>query len=276
MGSVFIRRTCLDYFFYPAVMVGTVFLLVQAVLLVDLAYSWAEMLLDGVAEDRPMTKIILLGTTTLSGLASIAALVAFFVYFEGNLERTLLLANAALLVVTAVCSVLPNVQESNPSAGLFQCALLGLYSIFITLSALISDPQKHSTSLPIAGYPRLGKLVSVLSVVFSFLALARSAFSAGNNLHRMVPEEREAGAEIGEGDSDDGCNYSLFHLGFAMAAFYTILYLTLWQHASVVNGVTVISTSRTSFWMTWSSSWLVSLLYLWSLFAPMILEDRDF
>lgn len=276
VGSFWLPRPFLNVMFYPAVVMGSIFLLIQAILLVDLAYSWTETLLDEAAEDGTAAKVLLFGSTLLFGLMTIAGLVAIYVYFDGNLERSLLPINALFLVAMAICSVLPSVQEANPSAGLFQCSLLGLYSIFIVLSALIGDPNRQAGTSVIAHYPRLSRLVLVASVIFSFLTLAQSAISTGDNLHRMVPEDREPGPAPTDEDSGGYYNYALFHLGFAMAAFFTILYITFWQYAFKVGNAIQISTSSASFWFRWGSSWLVCLLYLWSLFAPIVLESRDF
>lgn len=262
--------------FVPALIMGVLFLMIQAVFLVDLAYSWAEGMLDKVAEGQDGYKMLLIGSTGGLTVAAAAVIVSIFVYFERELERTLISINGILFIIMTVCSVLPMVQDANPSSGIFQSSLLGLYSLLVITSAFINDPTrpKGPDALMIT-YPTLGKLVSFFSVIYAFLAVAHSAFSTGNNLHRMMPDA-EKGVPLGE-ESDEAVgeyNYSLFHVSFMLAAFYTILYVTFWQYGLLQNGTITIVDSSLAFWSRVVSSWLVAGLYIWSLFAPSILEDR--
>ncbi len=127
-------------------------------------------------------------------------------------------------------------------------------------------------------YPTLGKLVSVFSVVYAFLAVAHSAFSTGNNLQRMaLPSTSEGeGSSLDTEDEAAGkYNYALFHLSFAMAACYTVLYVTFWQYSQMdVSGMVLIRDSSLAFWSRVVTSWIIAGLYIWSLFAPMVMEDR--
>lgn len=277
VGSFYIPRGLIEYAFIPTVLVGGVFLLVQAVLLVDLAYSWAEGLLDSAEGGSQGAKVALIGSTALFNLTALGATVGMFFYFEESWAITLMAINAVLVVVISICSVLPMVQEANPSSGLFQSALLGVYSLFVLLSALVSDPRRTANVAISAAHPWLGRTVCAVSTVYAFLAVARAAFSAGHNLHRMVPVEADKTLDTEE-EAAGKYNYSLFHLSFAMAALYTILYVTYWQYSFTRGSppAVAISSSTTSFWVRVGSSWLVAALYLWSLAAPIVLEDRSF
>jgi len=79
-------------------------------------------------------------------------------------------------------------------------------------------------------------------------------------------------------------NFSLFHVAFMLGAMYIQQLLTNWEtitstdgssSGSVLQEITVDS-GVGSVWVKIVSSWLVFLLYLWSLFAPVIFPDRDF
>lgn len=276
VAMFFLPAWFVNLMFVPTLIIGILFLMIQAVLLVDLAYSWAEGMLDKVAEGQDGYKVLLIGSTGGLAVAAAAVIVAIFVYFERELERTLISINGVLLIVMTVCSVLPMVQDANPSSGIFQSSLLGLYSLLVITSAFINDPTRpRGPDALMITYPILGKLVSVFSVIYAFLAVAHSAFSTGSNLHRMMPDS-EKGVPLGE-ESDEVVgeyNYSLFHVSFMMAAFYTILYVTFWQYGLVQNGVVTIVDSSLAFWSRVVSSWLVAGVYIWSLFAPVLLEDR--
>ena len=275
-GALYLPPRLINYLFYPTLCMGVIFVLVQTVMLVDLAYDWAESMLEKAGEGSEAFKSLLIGSTLFLALSTVAVIISVWIYFERETDRTLITVNAILLVIMTICSVLPNVQEANPSSGIFQSSLLGLYSLLVIIGAFINNPNRpRKPNYMAINYPILSKLVSVFSVVYAFLALAHSAFSTGSNLHRMVPDQEKV-----QDDSDEAAgayNYSLFHASFMMASFYTILYVTFWQHVSLVNGTTyIIVDSSLAYWSRVFSSWMTMGLYIWSLFAPLILEDRSF
>merc|ERR1719235_2533011 len=78
---------------------------------------------------------------------------------------------------------------------------------------------------------------------------------------------------------EDGVNYnwSFFHLTFMMAAFYLMMVITDW--ANIRDGHTAnskVGNGLASVWIQLASSWVVGLLYIWTLIAPICLPNRDF
>jgi len=72
-------------------------------------------------------------------------------------------------------------------------------------------------------------------------------------------------------------NWMFFHLTFCVAALYLMEVLTDW--AVIRDGHEagiVVGEGMASVWVKVVSSWLASLLYLWSLMAPICLPGRDF
>jgi len=72
-------------------------------------------------------------------------------------------------------------------------------------------------------------------------------------------------------------NYSFFHFTFAMAAMYLGMVLTNWQTISNEpdNGKIVVDQGMFSVWVKIISSWLTVLIYVWSLIAPILLQNRE-
>lgn len=276
-GSFWVPPRFLDYLFIPAVVIGSIFLIVQAILLVDLAYSWAEGMLEKAEEGVGIFQALLIGSTFLMNAGVIAIVVFIYMYFETNMERTLATVNGLLIVIMSICSILPSVQDANPSAGLFQSSLLGFYSLFVLTAAFINDPTapKGPNEMMVT-YPILSKIVSSTSVVFVFLVMARGALNTGTNLHRMNPDAEKGGALDNDDEAAGRYNYSLFHIGFVMAAIYTTLYVTFWQYTIVKEKTIVVIDAAIGFWSRVVSSWIVALIYMWSLFAPVFIEDRSF
>ena len=109
------------------------------------------------------------------------------------------------------------------------------------------------------------------------------------------PESRDD--EEGGNDSErDGVQYSwsMFHLMFALATLYVMMTLTNWyspgEEVTLGESIFVlmmgqsiyilfsdtISANMSAVWVKMISSWLCFGLYMWTLVAPLVLQDRDF
>jgi len=83
-------------------------------------------------------------------------------------------------------------------------------------------------------------------------------------------------------------NYAFFHLTFALAAMYVAMLMTGWGEMngsgdsgsapapSEYDSQYEIDVGYTSMWIKVGSQWLVALLYIWSLIAPLVFPDREF
>ncbi len=69
-------------------------------------------------------------------------------------------------------------------------------------------------------------------------------------------------------------NYSAFHAMYALASMYVAMMINNWNTIQVTDGMAAIGQSWQSVWVKMISSWLVCLLYVWTLVAPIILPDR--
>ena len=112
--------------------------------------------------------------------------------------------------------------------------------------------------------------------------MAYSTTSAASSTEKPLNSEHIPliGAEIESGTTtqaeEDDYSYGFFHFVFGVASMYIAMLLTDWNSVESIGGVLVISKSMASVWVKVVSSWIVLLLYFWSLIAPLVLEDRDF
>jgi hypothetical protein len=264
IGCFFIPHWLIVHMFWPTLIAGILFMIIQGVLLVDLSFTWAEMLLEGASRGKSILKILMI-VLTLSFLAiAIATIVLVFWQFDRSLERGLVIVNALLIIVMSICSVLPSVQDATPSAGVFQSSLLGVYSLFVLVSAYIGSNDSST----------LGYAVAAVNVIFAFFAIAQISFSVGSNLARLGPSSK--GAFDTSDEAAGRYNYSLFHLNFALAATFTVLYVTCWQGIDLSTGKVKVVESAIGYWSRVFASWGVGGLYIWSLYAPIVLESRSF
>merc|ERR1711862_472941 len=92
------------------------------------------------------------------------------------------------------------------------------------------------------------------------------------------PEDREDDDESSGDTESDGVNYSwsLFHLMFALATLYVMMTLTNWYAPGKDLTIETISANMSAVWVKIISSWMCFTIYMWTLVAPMVLQDRDF
>ncbi len=308
-GATFLSRRAIDLCYYPAVAACLLFLLLQAVLLIDFAYTVAALLLDAAEDGSECSRRTLIGSTLALAAATLAALAALPFFFVARLERALVGGAALLALAMAICSVLPAVQEGNPGSGLFQSSFVALYSTLLVASAFIADAAGGGGG---SATPMGELLVTNFMAIVSYGMVIYNALTSSNSMTRVdgrtdggaaakgasLPALLESAAaatasqlveeEDAEAAADNAIagayDYAAFHLVLALAAIYTILLVTDWAKggpAATAGGLRALprialTFTSASYWVRIASSWLTSALYLWTLFAPIILEDRAF
>lgn len=92
----------------------------------------------------------------------------------------------------------------------------------------------------------------------------------------VVDDDEEAnGQQVYDNEQDQvAYSYSGFHFMFFLASFYVMMTLTNWYKPGV-DFETMVN-AWPAVWVKIVSSWLCLALYTWTLFAPIILEGRDF
>jgi len=72
-------------------------------------------------------------------------------------------------------------------------------------------------------------------------------------------------------------NYTFFHVTFLLGAMYVSMLITNW--ASIDHddtGSYKLNYGFIAFWVKIASSWVVALLYVWTMIAPCVFPSRDF
>ena len=125
---------------------GFLFILIQLVLIIDFAHSWAETWYANYQEEDSKGWLgALLTCTGLMYVGAITAVVLMFVYYTGTyagmckLHEFFISFNMLICVALSVISILPVVQEHMPQSGLLQSSMISLYIMFLTWSAVNSS-----------------------------------------------------------------------------------------------------------------------------------------
>ncbi|GFO44868.1 serine incorporator [Plakobranchus ocellatus] len=87
--------------------------------------------------------------------------------------------------------------------------------------------------------------------------------------------DAETGQKVWDNEEDAvAYSYSFYHFMLFLASLYVMMTLTNWFSPS--SDVTKLNANMASVWVKIASSWVSIILYVWTLVAPVILQDRDF
>jgi len=285
---------------------GFLFILIQLILIVDFAHSWAEAWVGNYEETESRGWYFgLLGATFLCYALSITGIVLLYVFFtksdDCSLNKFFISFNLILCFLISCASIAPSVQEHLPRSGLLQSSVVTLYVTYLTWSTLSNSPDSDcnpgllgivgagktasSTQMGFDKESIIGLIVWMLCVLYSSLRSASKSSRITMSEHVLAKDEggesdAERGHNTGDGkvwdNEEDGTayNWSFFHIVFALATLYIMMTLTNWYKPN--SSLQTLNANAASMWVKAISSWICVSLYGWTLVAPMVLRDREF
>merc|ERR1719430_2988554 len=247
-----------EIWMYFGMVGGFLFILIQLVLIVDFAHSWAEAWYGNYQENE--AKGWLGALLTFTGLMYGAAAAAFgllIAYYTGEysgqckLHEFFASINLLICIGLSVVSILPKVQEHMPQSGLLQSAMVSLYVMYLTWSAVSNSPRvecKPSLFSPDnttpsgditttvtpnidpdqRAHPRFAT-ESIVGLVLWFLCVLYSSISTSSQGGKLtvgtdrvlLKEDGGSGGDVEAGtvrdneDEEVAYSWSLFHVMFA-------------------------------------------------------------
>jgi len=290
---------------------GFLFILIQLVLIIDFAHSWAEAWYGNYQEDESKGWLAaLLSFTGLMFGGAITAIVLMYVYYTGDftgqckLHEFFITFNMLLCIGLSVVSILPKVQEHMPQSGLLQSAMISLYIMYLTWSSVNSSqftdckPSFSPNNATDTGddgqdtkdHPRFDT-ENIVGLIIWFLCVLYSSITSSNSNSAskltgtdrvLLAKDDGSGADVEAGAARDNeqeevaYSWSLFHIMFALATLYVMMTLTHWYSPESASDLSTYSSNPAAMWVKIVSSWLAGLIYLWTMIAPAVLVDRDF
>jgi len=291
---------------------GLLFIVIQLVLIIDFAHGWAESWQGQYQNSEDQRWFYaLLAFTGLFYVLTFVAIVLEYSYYTGSshgqckLHEFFISINMILCLVLSVTSVLPVVQEHQPNSGLLQSSFVSLYIIYLTWSAMSNQPDPgckpdlgalvfvNSTGggagAGVDGTPSMdtssiiGLVVWFCCVLYSSIRTSSTESAAKltmtDTIHLTDPESSSVSdGEQGSDGESDGVDYSwsMFHVMFALATLYVMMTLTNWYSPGSTLSIESISSNMSAVWVKMISSWFCFGIYMWTLIAPAVLQDRDF
>jgi len=133
-------------FMYFGIVGGFLFILVQLILLVDFAHSWNESWVEKFEEGKSHFYYWLLIFTGFFYVLAITIAILGYVYYASaagcGLHIFFITFNLLLCVGATFISVLPSVQEHNPTSGILQASFVSVYVMYLTWSAMSNNSNR--------------------------------------------------------------------------------------------------------------------------------------
>uniref|UniRef100_A0A224XPW2 Putative conserved plasma membrane protein n=1 Tax=Panstrongylus lignarius TaxID=156445 RepID=A0A224XPW2_9HEMI len=291
---------------------GFAFILVQLILIVDFAHSWAESWVTNYEETESRGWYAALLLTMLVNYAlAVTGIVLLYMYFtqpdDCALNKFFISINLIVCFIASIISILPAVQEMQPRSGLLQSSVVTLYVIYLTWSALSNNPVKkcnpgflltgNKSGVTFDSESIIGLVIWMCCVLYSSLRTASKSSKITMSEHVLVKDtgarssnanlvNNEENSETAEraperqdkvwDNESDGVAYSwsFFHVMFGFATLYVMMTLTNWYSPN--SSLDTINSNAASMWVKMISSWACLALYTWTLIAPIALPNRQF
>ncbi|XP_035739095.1 probable serine incorporator isoform X2 [Vespa mandarinia] len=125
---------------------GFFFIIIQLILIVDFAHSWADAWVGNYEDTESKSwYAALMGVTLFNYAVAITGVVLLYVYFthpyDCALNKFFISFNLILCVIISIISILPSVQKYQPHSGLLQPSIVSLYVIYLTWSGVSNSPD---------------------------------------------------------------------------------------------------------------------------------------
>lgn len=312
IGTMFIPNDPLfiPIFLWIARIGSVLFVVIQQLILVDVAYNWNTAWLDkadqaelaeGPGKGMKWLTAILLSCGILYG-CSIAGIVVMYLQFGGCTLNEVYIS--ITLVLSFLCTI---VQLTKSETGsLLTSACMTIYATYLCGAAVTKNPNPECN-------PNLGEKSIwsvVLGLLLAFISLMWVGWSnttderlgggntVGNGNTTTDEEKQRTGGVVINYESTGGAaeaspavaanqesptdNPASFGSSWKLNAVMSIICcwyamsLTGWGTTSERGDIANPDVGKVSMWMLIASQWIALLLYLWTLLAPSLFPNRDF
>lgn len=282
------------------------FVIVQQIILLDVAYVWNERWVNYATEttDDDGNSAYLYGLLGFSALLFSLSLAGIAVMYETfNCEEADVIISLTL-VLTLMATLIQIFMTDNGS--LLTSAIVTAYATFICYCSLSLNPDSECNPTIAGNSQTVTRVVGTIMVLISLSWTTHTTVQKSKELSGVAKDpflKRPPGpseAEGGEGgsvpaggseDSDAGGTSSEEAQGystemrnlltevagiFLLVSCYFAMVITNWateQHGEESASPTA---GRAAMWLQASAQWIALALYLWTLVAPLVWPDRDF
>ncbi|TRY95865.1 hypothetical protein DNTS_021397 [Danionella cerebrum] len=307
----------LEVWRYVGAIGGFFFILIQLMLLVQFAHRWNQNWSSGATYNKAWYAALALVTLVLFSVA-VGGMVFMVVYYTHPeacfLNKIFLGVNGGLCFIVSLLAISPCIQTFQPTSGLLQPAVITVYVMYLTFSALASKPietvvDEVKGNVSVCVFPfksgqkndanivtGVGTAILFCCILYSCLISTTKRSSTALQVYRSdmaenerarccfcwvddaedYDEEKTGGGQNVRYDERDGTIYSycFFHFIFFLGSLYVMMTVTNWFHYDSAKIEKLLDGNWSVFWIKIASSWVCLFLYMWTLVVPMLFPKR--
>lgn len=311
------EKMFLEVWRYVGAVGGFLFLFIQLRLLVDFAHRWNRNWYSGVKTSKFWYAALSLATLVLFSVA-VGAMVFMIMYYTHAeacfLNKIFLGVNSGLCIIISLLAISPCIQTLQPNSSLIQPAVISVYVMYLTFSALSSKPREQvevngqNTTVCIFPFSTgaendnriatgVGTVILFGCILYSCLTSttkrssaalrdynnqmqenerARCCFCCTDSTDDLDEEERTTGGQNVFYDENESTvySYAYFHFVFFLGSLYVMMTVTNWFHYDDAKIEKLLEGNWSVFWIKMASCWVCLFLYMWTLVAPMLFPKR--
>mmetsp|Transcript_28300 Transcript_28300/g.49769 ORF Transcript_28300/g.49769 Transcript_28300/m.49769 type:complete len:433 (+) Transcript_28300:130-1428(+) len=304
IGCFYMDVDSLNDFASACRVIALVFLVYQAIALIDYAYTLHFWMIDAEEMKWDIVNLCMSGGLLAAAITVIGLLFHFFA--DGStcgVEKFVL----SMSIIVPFFFTVAACTELIPHGALFPSAAVTAYTTYIAYTAMLSSDNKECNSLyndeTNPAELVVGILLAAVSIAFTTWNLGSSSSklfggrdAEGSESLMIAAEhtksktkggdeknEDEDEEEVAEVDEDYPEEITsklkmdaiVFHILMTVASMYACMLLTSWSTDNYSSNGSRYRNLE-SFWVKVSSQWMVMILYVWTLVAPVMFPDRDF
>lgn len=239
---------------------GIFFMAFQSVQMLEIFYRWEEWWLKKVEDHDGWTSLLVGGTVSLYALSLVAIGMSYH-YFSGcDFNIVVTTVTLAIGVLTAILSIAMT-KHGREGSGVLSACFCFAYCVYLLWAAIGSEPETCVQGV----YKRSNNdWTTVISIIIMLNVVAICCVNSARDQNAFSL-------------SDDGAFFSpsLAHFVFVLSSAFVAMLLTGWEvskHQGEHQGT--FDMGWTSVWIKIATQWFTTALYVWSLFAPVVLPDR--
>lgn len=229
--------------------------------MIEFLYSSNEWMVSWHENGGGGAGVALIASTVVLYGWTFAALGMLFYYFGGCSVNDAVTSITLIIVVVVTAMSLLHPDLRNESAGLLTAALVSGYCAYLNWSAASSEPVDCVSHVFVRGNKNGATDIIAIAVMLLIVAVACLSSSREQKAFDM--------------SSGDEANFvpALSHSIFALSSMYVAMLFTGWETKKALsNGA--FDVSWWSVWVKLSTLYLCAGLYIWTLVAPRLLQDR--
>lgn len=299
VGSMWIDNSFFQGYMTFARIVSIVFLLIQAMLMLVVAYQVNELLVGNYESENTdgigCSGIVVIAITGILTVGNVVWLIFQYIWFSGCSTNNIIIT---ITVLASIASYVVVFFRTREDASILTSSIVVAYLCYLQWSALSSRPNDEcnpfensnaNTVLQIV----IGSFVTIISLMVISMTTKKAdkdnlttrinqplMETEEDDFERLEPVTKRNGETL---QQDDLHSFPitpatiLFQALLILAAVYYSMLLTNWGNPTIFdNTSTFFASNNTSFWIKLSAQWLSTIIYLFSMFAPMIFTDREF